>query len=133
MRFRDLLEARPWRRYTGEERQCAIRHIGADEVSGETLARVEFGTVTTGRQAVWAGFYVRVEVGDREWLAEDPHSLRRALRGVEAELNKDDLWLQAFGLDPEWRESGLSANSGWGYYPDCDGAVHMLERQPSES
>ena len=132
MRYRDLLEARPWRRYSGEERKCFIGQIDADEAADTPLeAKVEFGTVATGRQAVWAGFFVRVEVDGQQWLAEDPYSLRRALRGVEAKLNSDGISLHVIGLDPEWHESGLSGNTGWGYHPELDGAVHMLTPPPN--
>ena len=77
---------------------------------------------------MWAGFFVKIVGPDGdEWLAEDPHSLRRALRGIEAKLNEDGRSLQVIGLDPEWRESGLSADTGWGFHPNFDGPVHILQ------
>ena len=129
MRYHELLEARPWRHYTGQDRVCLIRRLDSDgSLARSNPATVQFGSVTTGRQRVWVGYFVQViEHDGNEWIAEDPHSVRRALRDVETKLNRVGRSLDVIGLDADWRESGLSANTGWGYHPDIDGAVHMLE------
>lgn len=127
MRFHELLEARQWRNYRGEQRQCSIGNLVAHPALDQPKsATVIFGTVDTGRQRVWAGYFVRVEMDGRTWLGEDAHSLRRALRGLENSLNADGYSLLVIGLDADWRESGLSANTGWGFCSDVEGAIHML-------
>jgi hypothetical protein len=89
---------------------------------------VEFGTVCSGRSRVFMGWWVQVGAPEGgSWLEQDRHSLRRALRAVEKQLNADGLSLRVMGLDPEWMESGLSANSGYGYHPDFDGPIHMFD------
>ena len=135
MRYRELTEPSGWRHYSGRERECQLTPLS--NTNGETeavRAHVQYGSVTTGRQRVWVGYFVQVvEQDGKEWLAEHPHSLRGALRKVEAQLNGDGWNLDAIGLDPEWRESGLSANSGFGFHPDHDGAVHMLDVKHSQT
>ncbi|MEG3153479.1 hypothetical protein [Sphingomonas sp. RB1R13] len=94
----------------------------------------EYGTISTGRTETFYGYYVRIlsPNGD-EWLGEDRHSLREALRKAAEALHSDGWTLLAIGLAPEWRESGLSQNSGWGYHPShADRRKHMLEPPPRE-
>lgn len=127
MRYNELLEAKGWRHYLGTDRGCVLFPL-ANSKAVPREARVQYGAVSTGKQRVWAGYYFKVVGQDGcEWLAEDPHCLRRALRAIERQLNADGLSLQVIGLDREWCESGLSANSGYGYHPDFDHAVHMLQ------
>ena len=117
-----------WRHYSGQERACVLTPLPEGSASGSSEAHVQWGSVTTGKQRVWVAFFIQVIQRDgKEWLVEHPHSLRAALRLVEADLNADGWSLGVIGLDPEWRESGLSANSGYGYHPDFSEAAHMLQ------
>lgn len=125
MRFHELLEARAWRHYTPfAEQRCKITDIRSATFA-EVLVRC--GTCSTGKQRVFAGYYFKTQLpaGDLI-LAENPHGLRRALRTFEARLNGFGWTLDAIGLDAEWRESGLTADSGFGYCAGVLGAVHML-------
>lgn len=130
MRYRGLLDARAWKKYEGRDHRCFI--VGTSNLNEPNRELVEvsvqLGNVTTGKQRVWAGYFMHVEGPDEKtWLAEHPHFLRGALREVEKLLNADGWSLLAIGLTPEWHETGLSANSGFGYHPDFDHAVHMLQ------
>lgn len=126
MRYRELSTKSSWRHYSGGERICYLQST-SDGSTKSVEVHVQYGSVATGRQRVWVGYFVQVVHPDeRSWLEEHPYSLCGALRGVEVKLNIEGLSLSAVGLDPEWRESGLSANSGFGFHPDFDAAVHML-------
>lgn len=135
MRYRELFEQAAWRHYTGDERACRIVPRPNDATgSSAREGQVRYGSVKTGRQRVWVGYAVCVALSDgTEWLAEHPYSIRAALREVEAKLNLDGWGLDAIGLDPEWRESGLSANSGYGFHPAFNRGVHFLEQRPEPS
>ena len=134
MRYHELREARSWKNYHGQHRPCLLaspQALGsADCVIIE--ADGEYGTISTGRTEVFFGYYVRVVAsnGD-EWWGEDRHSLWKALRKAAEACHSDGWTLLAIGLSPDWRESGLSENSGWGYHPaHPDRHVHMLEPTP---
>ena len=119
-----------WRHYE-------TRSTGAVLVnkSGIPLAATyEMGIVSTGRSRVWAGHFVSVTLpSDTEFSGEDEHSLRAALRKLDAHFAAVDLELRCVGLDPEFSESGLSVDTGWGYVPGGDGAVHMMDAPSSRT
>ena len=131
MRYHELTEARPWKQYEGQHRPCLIvspelRHVAECIV---TEAEGYCGTIRTGKTEVFFGYYVRiVSPTGVEWLGEDRSSMREALRRA-AEATEQAGWsLLAIGLSSNWRETGLSANSGFGYDPAFPNrAVHMLE------
>lgn len=134
MRYHNLLEARSWRTYQGQRRKCLIACPKALANGACVIEEADgrYGTITTGRTETFFGYYVRIisPNGD-DWIGEDRHSLRKALKRA-AEASEQDGWtLLAIGLTPEWQESGLSANSGFGYHPaHPDRHVHMLEPRP---
>lgn len=92
----------------------------------------QYGEVFTGRTEVFWGYFVRVKDAlGREWLGEDRHSLRNAFRKAAEAAHSDGATIMAAGLSRDWRESGLSENSGWGSHPaHPDRYVHMLEPTP---
>jgi hypothetical protein len=91
----------------------------------------EIGSITTGRQRVFHRYYVKVIAPDgHEVIGTSEHSLRQALLDVDRQLDQRELVLLAAGTYPEFHESGLSANTGFGYIPTCDFAVHMMDVPP---
>lgn len=134
MRYRDLFDAKAWRKYQGRDRRCRLVRVSATSAVLPEVHEVpaQYGSVLTGKQRVWAGLFVRVTLpsGDAI-LAEDSHSLLKALIGVEAKLNALGWSLDAIGLSSDWQESGLSWNSGYGNHPDVSGAAHMFEPIPN--
>lgn len=88
----------------------------------------EIGSITTGRQRVFHGYYVKLIAPDgHEAIGTSEHSLREALLDVDRQLDERELVLLAAGTYPKFYESGLSANTGFGFLPNCDFAVHMLD------
>ena len=133
MRNHDLREARPWKLYAGRRRSCVIVRIGIDGASGVHEVEASSGTVVTGRTEVFWGFFVRIftPTGE-EWLGEDRRSIVAALRAANEAAEADGWSVLAVGLDDGWQESGLSENSGLGYHPAFDRAMHMLEALPQD-
>lgn len=133
MRYRDLFDPKAWRKYEGRDRRCLMSSMhGSAPQEVEVLA--QFGHVRTGKQRVWAGYFVQViDPSGPTWIAEHPHSLRGALREVGDKLEADGWSLKVIGLSSDWRETGLSENSGFGYHPGFDKAVHMLSPMPLDA
>lgn len=77
------------------------------------------------------GYYV-VIVGPEghDWYTEDDESMRNALRKIDINIRKSGWVLSAIGLSDQWSETGLSLNTGFGYHPLFNRAVHMLEPDP---
>lgn len=118
-----------WRHYDAKQAgSCVITHEGAGEA-----APYRFGMVATGRSRVFAGFFVEVEVFGKTHVCENDWSIREALRGLALELLSLGVTLECAGICNQWSESGLSANTGWGYLPWEDSAVNMMSPLSSDS
>ena len=118
-----------WRHYE-------VRHTGQvvliDQTGGQITAEYESGLVATGKTRVFAGYFVRLTLpSGTEFLGEDEHSLRSALLRLASNMSAVKLVPQCSGLDPRWRESGLSENSGFGYFVFHPEPVHMMDPTPS--
>ena len=88
----------------------------------------EMGAVTTGRQRVFHRYYIRVHMLDGSVLTgEDEGSIRAALFALDRVSRARGLALLVAGLDDSFRESGCSADSGFGYCSEVARAVHMME------
>ncbi len=135
MRYRELNEARPWKTYHGRKHPCVIASpddLGDCQSLYASIDDAEYGFSTTGRSQVFFGYFVRICAFGHEWVGEDRHSLRKALLRA-AEAARSDGWiLLALGCT-EFKETGLSANSGYGYHPAFpDRHVHMFEPIPRQ-
>lgn len=106
------------------EGECQI------DLKGEgIIAEFEMGIIETGRQRVYSGHYIKVISPDgEEWLGEDASSVRGALRALDDEVGRDGGRLLCAGLHDGFYESGLSADTGYGYIDGYPGALHMMER-----
>ena len=133
MRYHDLREARPWKLYEGRKRSCVIARMGTDGASGVHEVEASSGIVMTGRTEVFFGYFVLIHgPAGEEWLGEDRRSIVAALRAASDAARAKGWTVLAVSLDDGWEESGLSANSGFGYHPAFDRAVHMLEPLPQD-
>ena len=135
MRYRELNEARPWKSYQGRTHRCII---ASPEDLGNGRCLVEevvanFGTVHTGKAEVFFGYYVRIVSAGEEWLGEDRHSLIAALRHADEAAQHSGWSIIALGCTPQFRESSLSSNSGYGSHPaHPDRHVHLFEPIPRQ-
>lgn len=119
-----------WKHYEGWKQGTAA--VVVEDEIGE--CDYDFGAISTGRQRVFHRYYVRVEFPDGGVLVgEDPYGVHAALGDLNRQLQYRGIRLVAAGLDPDWVESGLSQNTGFGYLPDCDHAVHMFEIPPTST
>jgi hypothetical protein len=118
-----------WRHY--EARQSGDCEATDDQ--GVSLLRYDIGIVETGRSRVFAGHFVRVTLSSVEQVTcEDEHSLRAALSRLAWNLAPIGLTLNCVGLTAEFSESGLSVDSGWGYWGTLSEPIHMMAPPPSK-
>lgn len=120
-----------WRNY--EVRGGGDVHV-VNEQGGLLPASYATGLVLTGKTRVFAGYFVKLALSSgTEFTGEDSHSLRSALLRLASNLSAVRLALDCAGLDPRWRESGLSENTGYGYFIFHPEAVHMMAAVPAIS
>lgn len=94
-------------------------------------ARYELGTVHTGKARVFVGYFTRLNCADGHTsLGGHPHSLRKALQNLVSDGLAPAGYelLNCAALDDRWFETGLSANSGFGYLDgqEDQGSVPMI-------
>lgn len=139
MRFREISEGRrPWKQYEGRRHRVRLVRAQASGIAKREVVEcdVYFGSVFTGRTESFAAYYVHIsdpEDAGGSWLGEDPHFLYNALQRASEAAQADGWTVLAIGRTPQFKESGLSVNSGFGFHP-CfpDRAVHMSEPPPEE-
>lgn len=103
-----------------------------DGNSASRDARFEIGVIETGRQRVFHRFYLRLTLPDGETiLGEDPYNVYTAVLDANEQLEARNSQMIAAGVEPGFYESGLSHNSGYGYLPGFDVAIHMMDMPPS--
>jgi hypothetical protein len=123
MRDRELVGARPWKTYPDlGNGNCVV--VEAD---------VYFGSVFTGRTETFYGYYVEIisPLSEERWRGQHRHSLLKALERVSDIASRCGWDVVAIGRTPEFKETGLSQNSGYGTHPAYpDPHVHMLEPRP---
>ena len=91
----------------------------------------EMGTISTGRQRVFYRYYVKVDLHDGSTVfGENPYNLRAAVLDLDGELKRKDMMLLAAATDSDWLESGLSQNTGWGYFSNATEASHIMSLPP---
>ncbi len=118
-----------WRHY--EARQSSDCEATDDQ--GTSLLRYNMGIVETGRSRVFAGHFIRLMLADREPITgEDQHSLRAALWRLARNIEPLGLTLNCVGLHAEFNESGLSMDTGWGYWGPHSEPMHMMDPPPAE-
>ena len=116
-----------WRHYE-------VRQSGDCEVlkDGEpSLVRFDIGIVETGRTRVFTGHFVRLSLADgRQITGEDERSLRAALWRLARNVTPLWLTINCVGLNAEFTESGLSVDTGWGYWGPHSEPMHMMDLLP---
>ncbi len=118
-----------WRDY--EVRQSGDCQVQHDEQT--SLAGYEIGVVATGRSKVFAGHFVRLTLSNGEQITgEDDRSLRGALWRLAREVGAVGLTMSCVGLSAKFSESGLSVDSGRGYWGRHQQPIHMMNAPPVE-
>jgi hypothetical protein len=89
------------------------------------------GTICTGRQRVFHRYYIKLDLGEGlTVIGEDQYNLRAAMIDLDSALKRKNMMLLAAGTDSDWLESGLSQNTGWGYFSNATEASHMMSLPP---
>lgn len=86
------------------------------------------GFVATGRQRVFHAYFVEITTpAGGTYRGEDRYGIVAALGSLADKIAGHGWTLAAAGLAPEWRESGLSSNSSYGWWDGHDEPVHMMD------
>ncbi len=118
-----------WRHY--EARQSGDCEVARDNEA--FFVRFDLGIVETGRTRVFAGHFVRLVFSDgKQITGEDERSLRAALWRLARNLSPLELVINCVGLDAEFSESGLSVDTGWGYWGPYSEPMHMMAPLPAQ-
>ena len=118
-----------WRHYEARQSgDCGVRGT-----EGASLVRFSMGIIETGRARVFAGHFIRLIIPDRDPITgEDERSLRAALWRLARNIGPLGLTLNCVGLSADFSESGLSMDTGWGYWGRHSEPMHMMDPLPSE-
>ncbi len=118
-----------WRHYEARQSgECQVEQRGRVSVN-----RYDIGIVETGRSRVFAGHFVRLTLSDGEQITgEDDRSLRGALWRLAREVGAVGLTMNCVGLSAKFSESGLSVDSGRGYWGRHQRPMHMMDATPVE-
>ncbi len=118
-----------WRHYEARKSgDCEL--LRGQDTSPASYA---IGIVETGRARVFAGHFVRLTLSDdRQITGEEGHSLRAALWRLARNLTPLGLALNCVGINAEFSESGLSMDTGWGYWGRHSVPMHMMDPPPPE-
>jgi hypothetical protein len=103
-----------------------------DDTGADRTATYKMGIVETGRSRLFAGYFFTVALGNEQsTTGEDERSMIAALWRLARNLAARGLQLRCVGMSGEFRESGLSENTGWGYFGRYQQPVHMMDEMPS--
>lgn len=118
-----------WRHY--EVRQSGDCEAATNDEAFS--ARFDLGIVETGSTRVFAGHFVRLVFSDgKQITGEDAQSLRAALWRLTRNLTPLEIVVNCVGLDAEFSESGLSVDTGWGYWGPHSEPMHIMAPLPAQ-
>jgi len=118
---------REWRHFEAFDkgRACILHHHRS------LKCPYRLGVVTTGRQRVFQGWFVEIELPDgKREIAEDAQSLLFAAKALGRRVSLKGYRLFAAALDRRFYQTGLSCQTPVGYLDGCDGSIHMMDGPP---
>lgn len=121
MKIDELDDTHQWKHLATFDTGVSKLRIAGDVVD----ARWEIGEIETGRSRVFHSYFVKIILADEDYLGTHAHSLRSALRNAAEACKRGGFQPPWIGLGEEFRETGLSWNTGWGYIGSA--AIHMME------
>ncbi len=99
-------------RYGAEQPLTVARLSDGARLEGAILS----GVVATGKQRVFMGYRTALRVDFREIASPASPTMHASLVALDELSRAQGYAFDVVGLRPEFAESGLSFNSGWGYY-----------------
>lgn len=98
----------------------------ASESSTDLAGTYKLVSVATGRSKVFWGYRLTLEVDGRQFVGEDQHNMIDAVRQCGYVMQAAGYTLCVNAMSDSFQESGLSANSGYGYIHGREGPEHMM-------
>lgn len=86
----------------------------------------EIGSVHTGKSRMHAGYFCRIRCAEHDLTIESATMAEAVIKAVE-QLNDAGVAITVYAVLPNFAESGLSFNTGWGYLDDAGDPVLMIE------
>lgn len=109
---------------------CSLISTGSCRVTSESSTNLvgtyELVSVTTGRSKVFWGYRLTLEVDGQQFIGEDRHNMIDAVRHCGYAMQAAGYMLCVNAMSDSFQESGLSANSGYGYIDGHEGSEHMM-------
>lgn len=111
-----------WKQYS-----CRYSVTASAEYGGKTVEyTIEIGVLMTGKTRMHSGYYCRVSAGDIYECAEAGSMYHATIKATGTLMTKG-VHLHIYARQPDFYESGLSADSGWGYVRDAQKPVLMID------
>ncbi len=113
-----------WEHFTATSRgSVTVTDLGSRRRSPAEYA---LGTVATGKARSFHGYRLTIEHGAKTYVGDSRYSLREAIVDCARKLNAANLSISVASLSESFKETGLSENSGYGYWDDRKDPVHMM-------
>jgi len=111
-----------WRHY----KSSFSNEITAINDGNHYKCKISIGGVFTGKQKVFVGYYCQIECNGLNLLNEHNGSLYLAFLATAREFLECGYSVNLYGLQSNYRESGLSENSGFGYVSDISSKPFLM-------
>jgi len=111
-----------WKHYKGSHRTTINMQNGQSYE-----ATIEIGTLLTGKSRMHSGYYCRIVCGEFDEYSE-ASSIFQAVHLAICNAIENGFTINIYAMRPDFYESGLSADTGWGYVNDIKKPVLMIDQ-----
>lgn len=111
-----------WKNYKGSHRTT----VNAMQDGQALEVIIEFGKVLTGKSRMHSGYYCRTNFGASDERSE-AGSMYQAVCAANCRLNELGVSINIYAAQPDFYETGHSAETGWGYVGGVDKPVLMID------
>ena len=112
----------PWRHYKSSFK----KEVTAISDGCHYQCTISIGCVFTGKQRVFVGYYCQIECNGRTLLNEHNGSLYLAFLTTARKFIESGYSINLYGLQSNYRESGLLENSGYGYVSNLSSVPFLM-------
>lgn len=88
---------------------------------------IEIGRVETGKNRVQMGSYCRIECGGYQICSEETTLFQSVIK-ASGQLEEIGIEINIYAFQKGFYESGMSANTGWGYSVNIHHPILMIDQ-----